>query len=96
MAYANGNATLNFGVSGGQIATVTVAGQETLLAGDKIEVWIMGTESTVDNSAYNHKVIASKCSFTVENIVAAESFTIFCISEITIFKTLQVTWVRST
>jgi hypothetical protein len=96
MAYANGNATLNFGNAGGQIAFVTVAAQTTLLAGDKIEVWIMGTESTADNSAYNHKVIASKCSFTVENIVVGTSFDIFAISEITIFKTIQVSWVRST
>lgn len=97
MAYANGFATLDFGVNGGCIARVTVAGQATLAAGDKIEAWFQGTESTTDYSQYAHStLIPHSVSLAVSNPIVGTSFEIVAVSRMTLRNTIQCSWVRST
>jgi hypothetical protein len=89
---ATGTATLNFGAApGGNIAQVDVTGQAGVLSGSKIEAFLMASDSTADNSDYQHRIlpIRLRCG----NITAGTGFTIYAISDWTVSNTLLVEWV---
>ena len=86
-----GTATLNFGAApGGQAASVAVTGQTAILSGSNAEAFLM-TDSTVDNSAYHHRIVPMR--LRCGNIVAGTGFTIYALSDWTLFNTYQVRWV---
>lgn len=72
---ATGNATVDFGAApGSTVATVTVTGQTSIVAGSDIEVWIQGTDTTADHNAAEHQLIPFVCRVT--SVTAGTGFTI--------------------
>lgn len=72
---AQGTATLDFGATPVDEASVTVTGQTGILAGSHVEAFFMG-DSTADNSVDEHEEAASLCPLTCRSIVAGTGFTI--------------------
>jgi hypothetical protein len=70
-----GAATINFGAGfGSDAATVTVTGITALTAGSNVQAWVQGTDSTADNTAYEHTYIPIRLRVTDK--VAGAGFTI--------------------
>lgn len=89
---ATGTATLNFGaVPGGQLAQVDVTGQTAILSGSNIEAFLQANDSTADNNAYQHRIVPMR--LRCGNVVAGTGFTIYCLSDWTLFNTYLVRWV---
>ena len=58
MASGQGDITFSFGAApGGNVATATVTGQTNIKADSKIELYMMGTDSTVTHNAYEHSLL---------------------------------------
>lgn len=96
MAYASGTVILDFGNPGGVYAKTTVPIQTSLLAGDNIEVWIQGNDSTADYNQYTHaRVLKLNIEFGVENIVPGTSFDVVAMSSIRLKGLVAARYVRS-
>jgi hypothetical protein len=87
---AKGTATVDFGATGGDYATVTVTGQTSIGAGSAVEAWMM-RESTSDNTADEHSIAPIR--LTCGDIVAGTGFTIHAVSDWRLFGTFAVHWV---
>lgn len=58
---AVGTATLDFGATPAEEATLTVSGQAGLVATSHIEAWFQHGDSTADNSVDEHEEAAAVC-----------------------------------
>lgn len=88
-----GTATLDFGSTGTDVASVAVTGQTGILSGSLAEAWL-SRGTTADNDTEAHQMAAALMSITTGDIVAGTGFTIkaFCHdSELT--GTFSVNWV---
>jgi hypothetical protein len=72
---AQGTATLDFGATPTEEASVTVTGQSAIVAGSHVEAFFM-QETTGDNGADEHAEAAALCPLVVSDIVAGTGFTI--------------------
>lgn len=81
-------------VVGSNVATVTITGQTGLLATDNIDAWIMGSDSTADHNAYEHKLKPFKPVIT--NVVAGVGFDIMGISDTRLDGDFKVRWAWAT
>lgn len=73
---AQGTATLDFGATPTDEATIAVTGQTGIVSGSHAEAFFM-RESTGDNGVEEHEAMAIYCPLTVGSIVAGTGFTIY-------------------
>ena len=87
-----GTATLNFGAAPGtNVATVTVTGQTTLLAGSRIKAWVAG--QTASHNAYEHATILPLAvSLAISDVIAGTGFTIYGTTDLRLAGTVAVAW----
>jgi len=72
---ATGIATLDFGATPTDEASVVVTGQGAIVSGSFAEAFFM-QETTADNGADEHAEAAALCPLVVSDIVAGTGFTI--------------------
>jgi hypothetical protein len=75
-----GTATLDFGSTFTDSATVAVTGQTWVTASSSIQAWFQD-DSTVDSTADEHEHMALACALVVTSRVAGTGFTINAYSE---------------
>jgi hypothetical protein len=67
---AQGTATIDFGATPAEEATVTVSGQAGFVSTSAVEAWIQHGDSTVDNGVDEHEEFAAlsplACKWTVD------------------------------
>ena len=73
--------------------TVDVIGQAAILAGSDVEAWIMGADSTADNSTEAHALAALIVQPTIVTVAAGVGFTIRAMSEGALLGTFKIRWV---
>ena len=96
MAGAVGSATIDFGTgAGSQIASVAVTGQTAISSTSAVEAFLMGNDSTADNTDYQHRMAVMAISFVATAIVAGTGFTINALSDWQLRGTYKVRWVWS-
>lgn len=71
----SGTATLDFGATMTDAASVVVTGQAWVTAGSEIHAYFMGA-STADNNADDHEHAAHTCVLVVRDLVVGDGFTI--------------------
>ena len=72
---ATGTATLDFGVTPAEEASVAVTGQAGIVSGSHVEAFFM-KETTGDNGVDEHEEAAALCPLVCGSIVAGTGFTI--------------------
>lgn len=72
---ATGTATLNFGATPANEASVVVTGQTAILANSQVEAYFM-LDSTADNGVDEHEQAKAMCSLVCGSIVPGVGFTI--------------------
>jgi hypothetical protein len=72
---AQGTATLDFGATPAEEASVAVTGQAAIVAGSHVEAFFM-QETSADNGTDEHAEAAALCPLVVSDIVAGTGFTI--------------------
>lgn len=77
MATGQGTITFNFGSAPGtNIVTTAVTGQTSISATSKVEVYLMGTDSTATHNAYEHQILPLLgTALTITSITAGTGFT---------------------
>lgn len=90
-----GTATLDFG-TGNQLTTVTVTGQTGILAGSKVEAYVMA-DTSADHNEDEHLLMQSITVFAVpvSQIVAGTSFVIQAFSDQLLYGRFTINWVGS-
>ena len=73
---STGTATLDFGATPTDTASVAVTGQGGIISGSFVEAFFM-RETTADNAEDEHEEAASICPLTCGNIIAGTGFTIY-------------------
>ena len=95
-----GQATLDFGTAGSKTLdmTVLVTGQAAILAGSKVEAYLMG-DTTADHSADEHIMASTMLRVVCSDIIAGTGFTIYAVCDDAIAKagltgqfTIQWVW----
>lgn len=88
-----GSATLDFGSTPTDEASVTVTGQAGILAGSDVEAYFMA-DSTADNGTDEHAEGAALCKLVCGNIVPGTGFTIYAHAIAALgLNTFKVRWV---
>ena len=78
MATGQGNITFAFGnAPGTNIVTTNVTGQASIGATSKVELYLMGTDSTATHNSYEHSLLPmlSPMSLSCTNVTAGTGFT---------------------
>ena len=73
---AQGTATLNFGATPAEEATVTVTGQAAIVAGSHVEAFFMHGDSTASNTDEEHAMAAMMCPLSCKVVTPGDSFEI--------------------
>ena len=71
-----GTATLDFGATPTDEATIAVIGQTNLQATSNIKAFFMATSTTADNDLDAHREANALCPLVIESVVAGTGFTI--------------------
>lgn len=71
-----GTATLDFGATPAETASVAVTGQTWVTAASRLRAFFM-VESTVDNGTDEHEEASAMCPLVIGSLVAGAGFTIF-------------------
>jgi hypothetical protein len=94
MATGQGTATLDFGAApGSNEASVVVGSQATISATSKVEVYVMGDDTTADHTAVDHRYFAGQVGLTAGTPSAGVGFTIYAYGPNKLTYTYQVRWV---
>ncbi len=92
--YGTGTAILDFGsFPGTNEASVSVTGETNITTNSKVESWIMGSDSTSDHTASDHRYMPLFLALTCGNIVNGTGFTIYGRSTEKLTGTFSVRWV---
>jgi hypothetical protein len=89
---ATGSATLDFGSTPTDEASVAVTGQAALLSTDHVEAFLM-REATGDNDAEAHTALAVDSKLICDNDAASDQFTIRCFADVLATGQFKVRWV---
>lgn len=91
---AIGTATIDFGSAPGtNIVSVAVTGQAAILSTSKVEIWIMGTDSTATHNEYEHAIIPLDLTLSCIVVTAGVGFTIQAATQQRLTGTFTVRWV---
>jgi hypothetical protein len=76
MATGQGTVTFNFGAAPGtNIVTTAVTGQASIGSGSKVEIYMMGTDSTATHNTYEHAILPLDLALSCTAISAGTGFT---------------------
>jgi hypothetical protein len=76
MATGQGTVTFDFGAAPGtNIVNTAVTGQASIGAGSKVEIYMMGTDSTATHNAYEHALLPLDLALSCVAINAGTGFT---------------------
>lgn len=76
MATGQGTVTFNFGAAPGtNLVTTAVTGQTSIGSGSKVEIYMMGTDSTATHNAYEHAILPLDLALSCTSITAGTGFT---------------------
>lgn len=75
-----GTATISFGSTPVLEGTVTVTGQTGILTSSLCEAWVMGNDSTSDNTTIDHQFAGIALRTVCADVVANTGFTIYATS----------------
>ena len=89
-----GTATIDFGATCTDRASVAVVGQATIVAGSQIEAWLMAV-GNAENSVDAHILAGTLMNLVVGNIVAGTGFTIYATCEARASGKFTIQWVWS-
>lgn len=95
MASGTGTVVIDFGaLPGSTEASVAVTGQTAISATSKADVFVMGSNTSVDHTANDHRYLELFTSFTCSTPTAGVGFTVFGTSsqELTGKFTLNYVW----
>jgi hypothetical protein len=78
MATGQGTLTLDFGsVPGTNVITTAVTGQATISGTSKVEIYLMGTDSTATHNAYEHSIVPlGGLALSCISVTAGTGFTV--------------------
>jgi hypothetical protein len=94
MANNQGIATIDFGTgSGSNEASLTITGQTSIVSTSNIEVYVMGSDTTVDHTASDHKYLGLFARFTGGDIIVGTGFTIYARSLQKLSGTFKIHWI---
>lgn len=57
MAAGEGSVTFNFGTGSGTNITTATISDANIVTGTRIEIYLLGTDSTSDHNAYEHSIL---------------------------------------
>ena len=76
MATGQGTLVFNFGSAPGtNVVQTAVSGQTTISATSKVEVYLMGTDSTAEHNSYEHSLLPLDCALSCISVTAGTGFT---------------------
>jgi hypothetical protein len=76
MATGQGTVTFNFGAAPDtNIVTTAVTGQAAIGSGSKVEIYMMGTDSTATHNAYEHAILPLDLALSCTSITVGTGFT---------------------
>jgi hypothetical protein len=95
MATGQGTVTFNFGSGAGtNVVTAAVTGQTSIGAASKVEIYLMGTDSTATHNAYEHAILPLLgLSLTPITVTAGTGFTAQAASMARLTGTIQARFV---
>ena len=94
MATAQGTVVFDFGSEPGTNVVTTAVSTATISAGSKVEVYLMGTDSTATHNAIEHQMLPlGGLSLTVISITAGVGFTAQAMSLLRLTGTFTARWV---
>lgn len=95
MATGQGTVTFNFGAAPGTNVVETVVSDAAIGASSKVEIYLMGTDSTVNHNSYEHSLLPMMGGWAavVTSITAGVGFTAQAASELRLTGTFQARYV---
>ena len=94
MATAQGTVTFNFGSGAGTNVVSTVVPSATIGSGSKVEVYLMGTDSTATHNTIEHQMLPLLgLSLSAISITAGVGFTAQAMSQARLTGTFTARWV---
>lgn len=94
MATGQGTVTFDFGATPGTNVVSTVVSSATIGSGSKVEVYLMGTDSTSDHNTIEHQMLPLfGLSLSVISITAGVGFTAQAMSNARLTGTFIARWV---
>ena len=94
MATAQGIAVFDFGTVPGTNVVSTVVPSAAISAGSKVEIYLMGTDSTATHNAVEHQMLPlGGLSLSVISITAGVGFTAQAMSMLRLTGTFSARWV---
>jgi hypothetical protein len=75
MATGQGTVTFNFGAVPGTNVVSTVVADATIGAASKVEIYLMGLDSTATHNAYEHSILPLDCALSCISRTAGVGFT---------------------
>ena len=78
MATGIGTVIFNFGSAPGTNVVQTVVSDTGISATSKVEIFMMGTDSTATHTAYEHSILPMSIALSCVSVVAATGFTAQC------------------
>jgi len=76
MASGQGSVVFDFGAAPGtNIVTTAVTGLATIGAGSKVEIYMMGTDSTAEHNSFEHSILPLDLALSCIVVTAATGFT---------------------
>ena len=76
MATGQGTLVLDFGSAPGtNVVTTAVTGQATISGTSKVEIYLMGTDSTATHNSYEHSILPLDIALSCISITAGTGFT---------------------
>lgn len=95
MATGQGTVTFNFGAAPGTNVVETVVSDAAIGASSKVEIYLMGTDSTATHNSYEHSLLPMMGGWAavVTSITAGVGFTAQAASELRLTGTFQARYV---
>jgi len=95
MAIGQGTVTFNFGAAPGTNVVETVVSDAAIGASSKVEIYLMGTDSTATHNSYEHSLLPMLGGWAavVTSITAGVGFTAQAASELRLTGTFQARYV---
>jgi len=95
MSSGIGTATIDFGSTGANEASVAVTGQGSISATSKAEAWVMGDDTSSNHTASDHKYFTLFANLSCGAPTASTGFTIYSRSTQKMTGQFTVRWVWS-
>lgn len=93
MATAQGTVTFNFGSAPGTNIVTTAVSSSTISSTSKVEIYLMGTDSTATHNAFEHSILPLDLALSCISITAGVGFTAQAATTLRLTGTFTARWV---